>query len=263
MGGGDDGGGSESVELEGAAVAGGGEACGEAGDGGGEAGDGMEGDLGAAIASHATARRSAASCAAHLDTRLLCTPKRAAASRTGASHSPSALRRCSQRYSSTTCSLKRSVRATRRSPWRRPLRLSPPSLRRACISRTDDGQVAQRDARTRALIAVEGHMPRMSRDRRGLTTCRHPRIHGCLLGMQRWSAGGGIVVAGRAVGEAVKGGERCGVGRRQANAPAAACTVQSAKCIHCSAAGRSVMAVGLEWGRGSDTLCPFPGGDKV
>ena len=65
--------------------------------------------------------------AAHFDTRLLFTPNRLASC--GEAHWPASFLCCSRRNSSTTCSLNAKVRATRRSPSRRPLRFGMPSLR--------------------------------------------------------------------------------------------------------------------------------------
>ena len=109
--------------------------------------------------------------AAHFDTRLLFTPNRLATACKGEAHWPASFLCCSRRNSSTTCSLNAKVRATRRSPSRRPLRFGMPSLR-SFAARIRESQ------RKTVLVLSRGQVPTVS-----LTATR---LLSCHLSQARW-----------------------------------------------------------------------------
>ena len=109
--------------------------------------------------------------AAHFDTRLLFTPNRLATACNGEVHWPGSFLCCSRRNSSTTSSLNAKVRATRRSPSRRPLRFGMPSLR-SFAARIRESQ------RKTVLVLSRGQVPTVS-----LTATR---LLSCHLSQARW-----------------------------------------------------------------------------
>ena len=109
--------------------------------------------------------------AAHFDTRLLFTPNRLTTACKGEAHWPASFLCCSRRNSSTTCSLNAKVRATRRSPSRRPLRFGMPSLR-SFAARIRESQ------RKTVLVLSRGQVPTVS-----LTATR---LLSCHLSQARW-----------------------------------------------------------------------------